>query len=179
MNLKTEDDYMLSYRGGILSFSRNDSFIYSFDPNLVTSYFHNYIDPKYYCDMMSVRKDQKLKKAFGIDIYDMIIDSMKLLAQDNIYDIRTLHNLYDHKVLMILRIEYMITNNCLDLNMNILDEFIGIKDKMENVWLRCLKMKYNKRQNDKSTYIIIDQLIAIKHLELDLYQSVIDNIIYH
>jgi hypothetical protein len=173
-NLKNEDDYLLSYRGGILTFSRNESFIYGFDYKLVISYFYNYINSEYYCDMMSVRKDQKIKKAFGINVYDMIINSIELLG-NNTCDVRTLHNLYDHKVLMVKRIKYMIENDILSINKDAFDEFAYIENITGRICFHGLKMAISKRGNDEDIQYIINKLLSIKKLEQDLYQYVIDN----
>lgn len=111
---------------------------------------------------------------FGISNYNLIINNLiKIINENGPYnDIRTFHVLYDHKVLMINRINFLIRNGYIKDNQTLLQKFEIIKD----LCLRCrnLFIKYRLTKNKKPLDQIITYIESIKSDEKILMQNLTD-----
>ncbi len=69
---------------------------------------------------------------FGVNVYDAVLKQIgkQLSAEDPDFDIRALHILYDHKVLMMERLKYMMDNGYLEFNGEILDAYMEVENLM-------------------------------------------------
>jgi hypothetical protein len=163
---------ILYAKGGLLLLKKNYLDTYEFDRCLVHNYFNSYIDPGDFFDIRSVRTQYFINTKYGIDVYDMIVEITNSLYENNLYDVKTLHNLYDHKVLMVSRIEYMLNNGYLDMPMSSLNDFIDIRNKSEILWRLTLKMRASQKRDDDKRDYIANELINIKNMEVELYKKV-------
>jgi hypothetical protein len=167
---------ILYAKGGLMLIKKNYLNIYNFNKKLVYTSFYNYLNPKYFLDFQDIRTQYFENKKYGIEVYDMIIEWIKKLYEDDKFEVTTLHNLYDHKVLMVLRIEYMLKNGYLTLNHNILNNFIDIKNKMNIVWISYLKIEVSQKKNNDKIKKIINDLQNIKIKETELYSVILDDL---
>ena len=70
---------------------------------------------------------------FGINVYDKVIEQIEkqLHAEEPDFDIRSLHLVYDHKVLMLERIKYLMANDYLPFSQALVDEYKTVVDNAE------------------------------------------------
>lgn len=108
--------------------------------------------------------------SFGIKYYDVLDYKIK----ESIYDIRPFHVLFDHKVLQESRIKYMLNNNYLQNNTEILKYATELKENA--LLLRNLILKEKiVTSNDKSKLL---QLCSnIKYNDTEFVQLLLKNII--
>ena len=69
---------------------------------------------------------------FGVDVYDAVLKQIgkQLSAEDPDFDIRALHILYDHKVLMMERLKYMMDHGYIEFNGDILNDYMEVENTM-------------------------------------------------
>lgn len=119
-----KDDYM-GKRGLYVIIKNSDVPCYELDIELVKTNLKEYLnsqDSKNHFRMMRNRFDDT---TFGIKVYDKVLAQIdkQLRAEEPDFDIRALHVMYDHKVLMYQRILYLMNNGYLKYNQETLDEY--------------------------------------------------------
>jgi hypothetical protein len=69
---------------------------------------------------------------FGVNVYDAVLNQIKkqLTAEDPDFDIRALHLVYDHKILMIERLKYLMEKGYLDYDNEILESYNEVVNHM-------------------------------------------------
>ena len=69
---------------------------------------------------------------FGIKVYDKVLKQIdkQLHAEEPDFDIRALHVMYDHKVLMYERLKYLMNHGYLKFNQETLDEYETVVTNM-------------------------------------------------
>ena len=106
--------------------------LYDLDIELVKVNLREYlnsVDSKNHFRMMRNRFNDT---TFGIKVYDRVLAQIeKQLHKDEPdFDIRALHVMYDHKVLMYERIKYLMNNGFLKYNQTTLDEYETVVTNM-------------------------------------------------
>jgi hypothetical protein len=136
-----KDDY--KGRRGIYVIQKNtDDTYYELDTKYIKDTLVEYLestDSKNHFRMMRNRFNDT---TFGINVYDAVLKqiSKQLTAEDPDFDIRALHLLYDHKVLMMERLKYMMDNGYLEFNGDILDGYMQVQNAMltaRNLLIKC------------------------------------------
>lgn len=117
------------------------------------------------------------KIVFGIANYDLIIECLidLLNGKDKIFiDIRPFHVLWDHKVLMSMRIKYLTENHIIKDDRNLYNRYEEIK----NICLmnRSLFIKYYKKKDNGILNRIIENLNIIKCEEKNVMNDLIDKL---
>lgn len=117
--------------------------IYVIQKNLAETYYE--LDTKYIKDTLIEYLESKDSKnhfrmmrnrfndtVFGVNVYDAVLKQIgkQLSAEDPDFDIRALHILYDHKVLMMERLKYMMDNGYLEFNGDILNDYMEVENLM-------------------------------------------------
>lgn len=119
-----KDDYK-GTRGLYVILKNNETTYYDLDITLIKNTLREYLnceDTKNHFRMMRNRFNDTV---FGINVYDRVIEQIEkqLNAEEPDFDIRSLHLIYDHKVLMLERIKYLMANNYLPFSQAIVDEY--------------------------------------------------------
>ena len=111
---------------------------------------------------------EKRDFVFGIDVYDSLIKWLDL-HQDEFIDNRSVFGLWDHKKIMLRRLEYLEKNKYVS---NVYsDEYHEIVKMSDNV--RLLIMKYNLLRKRSVVDSIIGKLAIIKEKEYKLLSVVL------
>lgn len=114
------------------------------------------------------------KYYYGLAYYDNLIET---LNQDKNIDIRLFHLLYDHKVAMLLRLDYLYKNSCLDTDSyERLSVEIG-KLKKANFNLRQMAIKYFLRPKKEDLDKMIQKCISLKQEEYDTFSFMLDALV--
>lgn len=169
-NVMHEEDDMtdgIGGDGGIFIFAVNEGYYHKFNINLLLSQLEDYINCK------DQGKDYRTKNIYqesnfskglkgvslGIDVYDEIIKYYRRVQHgNNRFYIQPLHVLYDHKVLMISRLQYI--KDKIDISNEIIEQYIELKRKTEIT--RNLGVKYWINPNVNIINEIIDNLEIIR-----------------
>ncbi len=119
-----KDDYK-GTRGLYVIMKNTDTTYYDVDTVLICRTIREYLnseDTKDHFRMMRNRFDDTV---FGLKVYDKVLDRInkQMASEEPDYDIRALHVMYDHKVLMYDRIKYLMANDYMDYDQALLDEY--------------------------------------------------------
>jgi hypothetical protein len=127
-----KDDYK-GTRGLYVILKNSDTPYYELDTTLIRDTLREYlnsVDTKNHFRMMRNRFDDT---TFGVNVYDRVLEriNQQMASEEPDYDIRALHLMYDHKVLMYERLKYMMANGYLDYNEGILKDYeVVVKNMM-------------------------------------------------
>ncbi len=124
-----KDDYK-GTRGLYVIWKNNETPYYELDKTLVIRTLHEYLecqDTKDHFRMMRNRFDDTV---FGIDVYDSVLEQVEKQVEAGDFDIRSTHVMYDHKVLMQGRLEYLMEKGLLKKDQALLDAYATV---VENV----------------------------------------------
>ncbi len=122
-----KDDYK-GTRGLYVILKNNNTRYYDLDVELIKDTLDEYLqskDTKNHFRMLRNRFDDTV---FGVNVYDKVIETVdrQLHADEPDYDIRALHIVYDHKVLMYDRIKYLMANDYIPMDQALLDEYLTV-----------------------------------------------------
>lgn len=123
------------YKGtrGLYVIQKNvDSKYYDIDRVLIKRTLEEYLtgaDTKEHFRMMRNRFDDTI---FGVNVYEALkarVDK-QLHKEEPDFDIRALHIAYDHKVLMLDRLKYLMANEVIPFNQEMLDDYAVVVEDM-------------------------------------------------
>lgn len=123
------------YKGtrGLYVIQKNvDSKYYDIDRVLIKRTLEEYLtgaDTKEHFRMMRNRFDDTV---FGVNVYEALkarVDK-QLHKEEPDFDIRALHIAYDHKVLMLDRLKYLMANEVIPFNQQMLDDYAVVVEDM-------------------------------------------------
>ncbi|MCR5702873.1 MAG: hypothetical protein K6G76_12130 [Lachnospiraceae bacterium] len=132
----TEDHvFNTDYKGtrGLYVIQKNtENRYYELDKDLIKRTINEYLegfDTKDHFRMMRNRFDDTV---FGVNVYDAILERIdkQLHEEEPDFDIRALHIAYDHKVLMLDRLKYLMANEVIPFDQAMLDEYAGVVEDM-------------------------------------------------
>ncbi len=95
----------------------------------------------------------------GISVYDQLIRYYQDILQNDsnvICDIKHFHLLYEHKKVMVSRLEYLMENNYIDTKNDLINEFRNLEYEALNK--RNIIMKYNATRSKAQINTVIDSL---------------------
>ena len=127
-----KDDYK-GRRGLYVIMKNNENTYYDIDIELIERTLREYLnceDTKNHFRMMRNRFNDT---TFGVDVYDRVIEQIdkQLHAEEPDYDIRSLHLIYDHKVLMLERIKYLMANDYIPFSQAIVDDYATVVENAQ------------------------------------------------
>lgn len=177
-SIEESEDYLWDRKGGLLLVQARENGLYDFDAVLVKKSLMEYLSGYNSFYNYRMRMKPYTDKEYGVDVYAMISNNIKSsVTGESLLDVRVLHNLYDHKVLMLNRMEYMIANRYLAMPPGILNEFESIKQKVDILWCMALKARINDTQSNKDAVKKMNRLLFdIKGKEISLLEEVIKKI---
>ncbi len=119
-------------RGLYVIMKNSEMPVYDVDLDLIRENIKEYLnseDTKNHFRMLRNRFDDT---TFGIKVYDKALAQVEkqLHAEEPDFDIRALHIMYDHKVLMYKRIEYLMEHGYLKFNQETLDAYATVVKNM-------------------------------------------------
>ncbi|MCM1084028.1 MAG: hypothetical protein NC393_08400 [Clostridium sp.] len=126
-----KDDYK-GGRGLYVVMKNSDTVCYDVDLELIKTTLREYLnsmDTKNHFRMMRNRFNDT---TFGIKVYDKTLAQIEkqVHAEEPDFDIRALHVMYDHKVLMLERIKYLMEHGYLKFNQDTIDEYETVVTNM-------------------------------------------------
>ena len=157
--ISAAEDHMFKddYKGtrGLYVIQKNvDTSYYNVDTTLIRDTLREYLssaDTKNHFRMMRNRFNDT---TFGIKVYDRVLERIhKQMAQDEPdFDIRALHVMYDHKVLMFERIKYLMANGYLNFDQDLLDTYQLVVKNMLTARNLLIKISINGNVEDASRF---------------------------
>ncbi len=112
---------------------------------------------------------------YGIKIYDILSEYITKISDGNFqYDVRPFHVLWEHKKVMLERLEYLSSLGYLSDASLLYNNYKEIENKcllIRNLFLKC--MMTNKKSNLEKIKIVLSQL---KLVEMDLLKTLIDTL---
>ncbi|MFD2673333.1 hypothetical protein [Marinicrinis sediminis] len=154
-------------------FQRHSDVRYPFDTQLVWESMQDYVQGYNTSNRLSMLR-KPWNRAYGIHCYPYILDYVHRLIHDEVpFDIRYLHNLWEHKQLMTKRIHYMQQHQFLGRDTAIQKEF----EKLEHqtLLLRNLMLKYYYQPNRAHLEHIGEALPQIGEKEVPLLRCVMED----
>jgi len=151
---------------------------YKFDLILLHDMLKDYLNGENsYKKFRSANSQWNIDCNFGIKIYENFIKYLNsILIKDSEIDFRMFHLLWDHKRVMLSRIEFLGKNNYLQKSEDIKDLYLPIeKLALEN---RNILLKYYLTKDKNIIEKMISNIIWILNEEKNVIQMMIDNLNY-
>ncbi|MCI9142901.1 MAG: hypothetical protein HFH87_09810 [Lachnospiraceae bacterium] len=178
------DDYLLRWAGGIILAQARECAELNYKLNIehiktqLTEYLQGVNSLKhlgllYNQDSFSYDKNGDLYAihAFGINVFQYLSEYLDKIENVDDIDIRPFHNLYDHKKLMRMRVEYLLKKKFLSSDIKIVFTFKEIEKKMDIVCKILLKIKVT---NDIKLKNKVNSLLyEIQQMESEIIYSIL------
>lgn len=162
-------------RLGVSLWRFTNKHIYHFDVSHVKKQLTDYINGNPYCKDNRIKYNEEDFFTHGMQpVYNKIINHMSLLIEpqkekdlNNHYRpvngiVKCLHNIFEHKKLMLARIEYMSKNGFLDNSSEILHEYEQVVNKTIIISNNAIKYRTNRKE------ALIDKMItSLNELAVD------------
>lgn len=118
--------------------------------------------------------DWHTKSFVGTDVYDFLMDFLRVEKELKLerFDIKPFHALFDHKRMMIKRIQYFMSKGYLKKAMSIVDDFERIKKGTETI--RNLVIKRNFLLDNAIVDEVPEILQKTKEQEISVLQNIFD-----
>ena len=180
LDISVNEEYIAYGRKGVYLLNFVEDTNYKFDPQLVKWSFSDYCSgtgQNYHIGRAITRNNPIFtgRDEAGVDSYKLVYEYLSLIANgQQRATARTPHILYDHKNLMVYRIEFMIQNEYIEPDQDILNGVVEIRDKAiqcRNLWLKCM-VSGSTGQIAK----IVDGYKYIEEKERKLYPQIIQKI---
>jgi hypothetical protein len=118
-----------------------------------------------------------VKALLGIDVYRFLSEFWKLYISLSALgvteiDMRPFHAFYDHKVIMLKRMEYLQKKGVIVNKEKYIAEYCGIRDNLQIA--RNLVLKYNATKQSNTLLSLDNVLEATKHREIMLLKKIYD-----
>ena len=175
-NISYDDDMMRMNIGkGIALLHFKEKCSYQFDKNLVRSQLIKYIGDK---DIFMPTHILGESSFYGMSVYDVLYDILgRMKVESYPLDIRPFHVLYDHKLLMCERINYMLSHQIISLSLSIVEDLKCIAEKaliLRNVFL---KIKISKQAEQSMFIRLIDGYKWIQEKEHEIITQILSALI--
>ena len=126
-----KDDYK-GTRGLYVIFKNSDTPYYDVDLSYIRDTLREYLNSMDSKNHFRMMRNRFTDTTFGINVYDRVLNRIneQTSKDEPDFDIRALHLMYDHKVLMYERIKYLMANGYLDYNEDILKSYSVVVKNM-------------------------------------------------
>ena len=126
-----KDDYK-GRRGLYVIFKNTDTCYYDVDTTLIRDTLREYLNSQDTKDHFRMMRNRFSDTTFGVEVYDRALERIeKQMAKDEPdFDIRALHIMYDHKVLMLERIKYLMANGYLNYDEDLIKSYEEVVKNM-------------------------------------------------
>ncbi|MGG3523971.1 hypothetical protein COM13_29300 [Bacillus pseudomycoides] len=158
----------------INTFEFNNDGNYSFNKKLVLESLKDYKEGNNTSERFEMIREP-WDRAYGMDCYKHFINYFEMLLNNEaFYDIRFLHNLWEHKLLMSKRVDFMQKNNYINLEPDTIKKFETIEKKVLS--LRNTMIKYFMTNNRSEIELILSTLPKIAELDGHLTNILIESL---
>lgn len=167
--LKEENENYSGFSNSIELFSHKKTKAGHFDLNKVVDGLKAYLSSQAF--------DERANPDFlyGINVYDNYKLYLSLLLNDEVqFVITPLHAFWEHKSVMMLRLEYMVENDMLRNEENLLGAYKEVEQK--TLFYRTLIMKYFFNKNKDLLQDVLEEIDEIKNKESLVLERVLANI---
>ena len=140
-----KDDYK-GTRGLYVIFKNTDTCYYDVDTTLIRDTLREYLNSQDTKNHFRMMRNRFNDTTFGVEVYDVALDRiMKQMQSDEPdFDIRALHVMYDHKVLMLERIKYLMANGYLNYDADLISEYEEVVKNMQAARNLLIKISINE-----------------------------------
>ena len=139
-----KDDYK-GTRGLFVILKNTDTTYYDVDITLIRDTLREYLNSEDTKNHFRMMRNRFSDTTFGVDVYERvykrIMDQMQREEPD--YDIRALHVMYDHKVLMLERIKYLMANGYLNYDETLIKNYELVVKNMQTARNLLIKISIN------------------------------------
>lgn len=165
-----EDDVMYGHPGIVLmNFNKHARYV--FDSLMVKKSILDYLQrDRIYFNYHMNKSCTEYPSSMGVDVYTQFYMYISNLEKGFMeFDIRPPHVLYDHKEMMVKRIEFMASRGYMEKSQEILENAMNIRDKALILRNLCLKYRYTNSNSKNHILYLIDGYKVIEEMECKLY----------
>ena len=151
------EDHMFKHdykgtRGLYVLFKNTDTMYYDVDITLIRDTLREYLNSQDTKNHFRMMRNRFHDTTFGVEVYDKVYDRIMKQVEREDYDIRALHVLYDHKVLMLDRIKYLMANEYLNYDQEIIDSYGEVVANMLAARNLLIKISINGNSEEASRF---------------------------
>ena len=140
-----KDDYK-GTRGLYVIFKNTDTCYYDVDTTLIRDTLREYLNSQDTKNHFRMMRNRFNDTTFGVEVYDVALDRImkQMQSEEPDFDIRALHVMYDHKVLMLERIKYLMANGYLNYDADLIAEYEEVVKNMQAARNLLIKISINE-----------------------------------
>lgn len=154
----------------LMSFNANAK--YQFDKKYVINALTNYLEAKDISRPKSLLNEPVEGVTFGIRVYDRLNEYYLTLIEDNsLIDLRGAHAIHKHKVLMLKRLEYLMSKKIIADGNQIYEQF-NVIEKKSDLQTKML-IKYRITGKEQLIHEIISENKDISKMEYDAINQLV------
>lgn len=150
----------------------NPEKFYEFDRSCVKRSVYEYIHSIHSDERYSEINNPNTDYSFGMSIYDNLVEYYKVFKR--LFAVIQLHNIYEHKLLMLNRVRYMIDNRYIGKSTELIDECIVLADEASKCKVQGLKYHISQKERDYEK--LRNALLNIKEKDSSFMQHLYDAI---
>ena len=177
--LSASEDHVFKddYKGtrGLYVIQKNvDSKYYDLDKVLIQRTLIEYLESQDTKDHFRMMRNRFRDTVFGVDVYEALAKRIdkQLNKPEPDFDIRALHIAYVHKVLMYDRLKYLMANEVIPYDQQMLDQYAEVVEYM--LAARNLLIRISITNNVADGERIADYLTKAKKMEVPILQNVVE-----
>ena len=170
-----KDDY--KGRRGLYVIQKNTAeMYYDLDVAYIKDTLVEYLEAKDSKNHFRMMRNRFSDTVFGVNVYDAVYKQIEkqLSGDEPDFDIRALHLLYDHKVLMNERLKYMMAKGVLAYDNEILDEYMEVVNNM--LTARNLLIKTSITGNVNCLDRFEKYIMTAKAKEIEVLNKVVERL---
>ncbi len=149
-DIAASDDHMFKddYKGmrGLYVITKNtDAQYYDIDLKFIRDTISEYLNSVDTKDHFRMMRNRFNDTTFGVNVYDRVLERIEkqLSEEEPDFDIRALHLMYDHKVLMYERIKYLMQNDYIEYDESLLKNYELVVKNMLTARNLLIKISIN------------------------------------
>lgn len=162
-----KDDYK-GTRGLYVIFKNTDTCYYDVDITLIRDTLREYLNSQDTKNHFRMMRNRFNDTTFGVEVYDAVLNRImyQVNKDEPDYDIRALHVMYDHKVLMLERIKYLMANGYLNYDQEIIDSYKEVVKNMKAARNLLIKISISEDIREASRFKIYFNLAKEKEVSV-------------
>lgn len=146
-----KDDYK-GFRGLYVIFKNNATSYYELDTGLIARTLHEYLDCEDTKDHFRMMRNRFNDTVFGIDVYYTVQGQVLKQVDRGDFDIRALHVMYDHKVLMYNRLKYLMDKKLIPMDPALLDDYQVVIDDIQAAEMLMIRISISGDTSAKERF---------------------------
>ena len=148
-----KDDYN-GTRGLYVIFKNTDTCYYQLDTVLIRDTLREYLNSQDTKNHFRMMRNRFNDTTFGVEVYDKVLERInyQMSLEEPDFDVRALHVMYDHKVLMLERIKYLMANGYLNYDEDLIKSYEEVVKNMLAARNLLLKISLNGNTSEASRF---------------------------